>query len=62
MIASYDLFRLEPNGGVLWIAAWKTFAEAEKAARQHALKSAGPYMIFDQVTRSRIMVEIPAPL
>jgi hypothetical protein len=60
MIHPYDLFRLEPNGAVLWLAATPTFAEAQAAARQHALKKGGSYMIFDQVTRNRILLD-PLP-
>ena len=62
MTAPYDVFRLEPDGGILWLTAAKTRAEAEAAARQFAQKSKGSYMIFDQLTRHRIVFESAAPL
>ncbi len=57
MMAPYDIFKLEPDGGVLWLTAASTRAEAEAAARQFAQKSKGSYMIFDQLTRHRIVVD-----
>jgi hypothetical protein len=62
MTHSYDIFKLEPDGAVLWITAAKTWAEAEAVARQHASKTASPCLIFDQVTRSRTVVETSATL
>jgi hypothetical protein len=57
MTHSYDVFRMEPDGGVMWLTAAATLAEAEAAARKYALKSKGSYMIFDQLTRHRTVLE-----
>lgn len=53
----YDVFRVEPDGAVMWLTAASTWAEAEAVARQHASKSASPHMIFDHATRTRTVVE-----
>jgi hypothetical protein len=57
MRQSYDVFRLEADGGVMWLTAAASMAEAEAAARQFAQKSKGSYLIFNQTTRHRTVVE-----
>jgi hypothetical protein len=56
-MASYDVFKMEPDGAVLWVTAAATWAEAEAVARHHASKTASPHIIFDHVTRTRTVVE-----
>ena len=53
----YDVFKLEADGGVMWLTAVATMDEAEAVASQYARKSKGSYMIFDQATRRRTIVD-----
>jgi hypothetical protein len=61
MKAPFDVFRMESNGGVLWLSAAKSRAEAESIAQRFASQAAGSYLIFDQLTSTKTVVDASEP-
>jgi hypothetical protein len=62
MLAKFDIFRMESDGGVLWQSSAVSFDEAQSMAQQLAQQSSESYFIFDHQTRNRTVVAPPAQL
>jgi plasmid stability protein len=62
MLAKFDIFRMEQDGGVLWQQSAVSFDEAQSMAQQLASQSSESYFIFDHQTRNRTVVAPPAQI
>ena len=50
MFSPLDIFKTDPDGGVLWRGAAKDFASAKKCIEKLALSAPGEYLILNQRT------------
>jgi hypothetical protein len=58
MTASFDIFRMEPEGSVCWLGAAETLEEAKERIRQLAASGEAEFVILDQNTGNRLIVEL----
>jgi hypothetical protein len=58
MTASFDIFRMEPEGSVCWLGAAETLEEAKERIRQLAASGEAGFVILDQNTGNRLIVEL----
>ena len=56
MLPSLDIFKIDPGRGVLWRGAVKSLVAATARVRMLALCSPGEYLILDEDTGQRILV------
>jgi hypothetical protein len=56
MLHSLDIFKIDPHRGVLWRGAVKSFVAAKVRIQMLALSSPGEYLILDEDTGERILV------
>jgi hypothetical protein len=56
MIPSFDIFKIDPDGRVLWCAAVENVVAAKTRIKKLAESSAGDYLILDQKTDQRVLV------
>jgi hypothetical protein len=55
MLRSLDIFKIDPDGGVLWRGAVKSFAVAQARIQILGLSSPGEYIILDEDTGQRML-------
>jgi hypothetical protein len=60
MTPAFDIFRLESEEDPQWLEAAATLAEAEKRARELATTARARYLIFDQRTQQKHIVDTMA--
>lgn len=56
MLPSLDIFKIDPGRGVLWRGAVKSLVAANARIQMLALFSPGDYLILDEDTGQRILV------
>ena len=54
---AFDIFQVE-DSGVLWIGSAATVEDAKEHLRQIAARAPGKYLLFDQKTGTRLVVEL----
>ena len=55
MLPSLDTFKIDPDGGVPWRGAVKSFAVAQARIQMLGLSSRGEYIILDEDTGQRLV-------
>lgn len=55
---AFDIFQLE-DSGVLWLGSADTIEDAKEQVRQMAARVPGRYMLFDQKTGTKVVIELP---
>jgi len=50
MFSPLDIFKTDPDGGVLWRGAAEDFASAKKCIEKLAISAPGEYLILNQRT------------
>jgi hypothetical protein len=55
---AFDIFQLE-DSGVLWIGSAATVEDAKEHLRQIAARAPGKYLLFDQKTGTKLVIELP---
>jgi hypothetical protein len=55
---AFDIFHLE-DSGVLWIGSAATVEDAKEQVRQIAARAPGKYLLFDQKTGTKLVIELP---
>jgi hypothetical protein len=61
MTLQVDIFRREPNGGVLWRGTAGSLEEAKAIVEKLAATAPGEYLIVDLRTRSELTVRCGGP-
>lgn len=61
MTPAFDIFLIESEEHVQWLEAVSTFAEAERRARELAQTTRTRYLILDQRTQQKHIVDIMTP-
>lgn len=61
MIPAFDIFLIELEENPQWLEAVSTFAEAERRARELAKTMRTLYLIFDQKTQQKHIVNTMTP-
>jgi uncharacterized protein (AIM24 family) len=56
VLPSLDIFKIDPGHGVLWRGAVKSLVAANARIRMLALSSPGEYLVLDEDTGQRILV------
>jgi hypothetical protein len=56
VLPSLDIFKIDPGHGVLWRGAVKSLVAANARIQMLALSSPGEYLILDEDTGQRILV------
>jgi hypothetical protein len=59
MVPSFDIFKIDLIGVVLWRDAAESLAAARESIEKLATSSPGEYLIFDQKTGQRVLVTRP---
>jgi hypothetical protein len=55
VIPSFDIFQVEPGGGVRWLAAAASLEDAQARVQQLAAKFAGEYVVVNQKNGSKMI-------
>jgi|HubBroStandDraft_6_1064221.scaffolds.fasta_scaffold3382868_1 hypothetical protein len=61
MTPAFDIFLIESEEVPQWLEAVSTFAEAERRAREFAKMTRTLYLIFDQKTQQKHIVDTLTP-
>jgi len=56
MFHPLDIFKTDPEGGILWLGAAKDFGAAKAYIEKLERSSLGEYLILDQVTGRKVCV------
>ena len=59
MVPSFDIFKIDSIGNVLWRNAAESLAAARVSIETVARSSPGEYLIFDQKTGQMVLVTLP---
>jgi hypothetical protein len=59
MVPSFDIFKIDLIGDVLWRDAAESLGAARVSIEKLATSSPGEYLIFDQKTGQRVLVTLP---
>lgn len=54
---TFDIFRIQPNGELLWVDAVDSLAEGKNRAIEMSKTSPGQYFLFNQETKEKVFVE-----
>ncbi|HEY1470977.1 MAG TPA: hypothetical protein VGF61_18200 [Candidatus Acidoferrum sp.] len=54
---AFDIFQVE-DGGVLWLGSADTIEDAKEQVRQMAARAPGKYLLFDQKTGTKLVIEL----
>ena len=54
---AFDIFQVE-DSGVLWIGSAATVEDAKEHLRQIAARAPGKYLLFDQKTGTKLVIEL----
>lgn len=57
MTATFDIFQMEPEGTVRWLEAAKSLEEAKSRVQELAAHTYGGYVILDQKTGNKLLIE-----
>jgi hypothetical protein len=57
---AFDIFQVEADGGVLWLEALATFADAKARIRQLSAGSSCDYIILNERTGDKVTVKFAA--
>jgi hypothetical protein len=57
MVARFDIFEIENDGSVRWIAVAASFDEAEATAQELAAHAGNGVIILDQVTGRKLIID-----
>ncbi|HEX4002239.1 MAG TPA: hypothetical protein VHX36_06295 [Candidatus Acidoferrales bacterium] len=60
-IPTFDIFKVEADGGVLWRESATTVDQAKQRARELAATAPGEYFILSHRTGNKLKVESDAP-
>jgi hypothetical protein len=60
MIPAFDIFLMESDGGTLWCGSAASFEEAQTQVRERVASSPGNYIILNQQTGNKLVIECPA--
>ena len=52
----FDIFQVE-DSGVLWLGSAATVEDAQEQVRQIAARAPGKYLLFDQKTGTKLVIE-----
>jgi len=52
----FDIFQVE-DSGVLWLGSAATVEDAKEQVRQIAARTPGKYLLFDQKTGTKLVIE-----
>jgi len=58
MIPSFDIFKIDPYGSVLWRGAVESVEAAKARIQKLALSSPGEYLILNQITGHQVRVAV----
>ena len=53
----FDIFQVE-DSGVLWLGSAATVEDAKEQVRQIAARAPGRYLLFDQKTGTKLVIEL----
>jgi len=53
---AFDIFKVE-DSGVLWLGSAATVEDAKEQVRQIAARAPGKYLLFDQKTGTKLVIE-----
>ena len=53
---AFDIFKVE-DSGVLWLGSAATVEDAKEQVRQIAARAPGKYLLFDQKTGAKLVIE-----
>jgi hypothetical protein len=56
MFHSFDIFRIEDGGHVLWQGTQESFLRATKYVQRIIMSSPGQYIILNQITGEKVVV------
>jgi hypothetical protein len=56
-VPTFDIFKAEPDGNVLWRESAATIEEARARAREMAVVAPGEYFILSQQTGNKLKIE-----
>jgi hypothetical protein len=54
---AFDIFQVE-DSGVLWVGSAATVEDAKEHVRQIAARAPGKYLLFDQKTGTKLVIEL----
>jgi hypothetical protein len=54
---TFDIFRIQPNGELLWLDAVDTLADGKNRAIEMSKAIPGRYFLFNQETKEKVFVE-----
>jgi len=55
----FDIFQVE-DSGVLWLGSAATVEDAKEQVRQIAARTPGRYLLFDQKTGTKLVIDLTA--
>jgi hypothetical protein len=58
VIEPFDIFALQPDGSLRWLAAATNFGSAKARIQEFATGLSGEYLIFDQRIQDRFVIAI----
>jgi hypothetical protein len=56
---AFDIFQVQ-DSGVLWLGSAATVEDAREQVRQIAARAPGKYLLFDQKTGTKLVIELQA--
>lgn len=59
MVPSFDVFKIDLTGDVLWRDAAESLVAARVSIEKLATSSPGEYLIFDQKTGHKVLITLP---
>jgi len=54
---AFDIFQVQ-DSGVLWLGSAATVEDAKEQVRQIAARAPGKYLLFDQKTGTKLVIEL----
>lgn len=58
MTAPFDIFQVETNGSVRWLASVQTLDDAKARAQEYSVDSPGEYLLLNQATGSKLVIKV----
>jgi hypothetical protein len=58
MNSLFDIFRIETNGGVLWIESAATLENAKARVQELGMRSPGEYLLLNQETGNKLVIPL----
>jgi hypothetical protein len=60
MVCNFDIFKMDPFGNALWRGSVTNLADAQTSIATLSISVPGEYLIFNQKTRQKIVVDLAA--